>query len=200
MTRDPEKWAVLGRAIRDDRDRRHLTREQLADLVEQRGGKVTPRSIANLEYGVVPKRRDKPPSLELAVAALGWRPGWADRILAGEDPAVVLDSGPDVAGVDSEGRRFLAEAKRSAPDRSDILEALPVVYQFGRDVVALGGDPRARDAYERAVQDLLGSLPSGAGGGRSERRYALAAYRPHAEGEGPAADDAARILDAMDED
>lgn len=195
MNRDPNAWARLGGAIRASRNRKRLTRDQLAQLIKERGGAATARSIGSLERGVIPKTGNLPPTLEPTVGALGWRVGWADRILNGEDPDVVLaplheaDSAP--TAVESKVAS-LVEGKRP-PTREDVFEALPHIYEFGRNVVALGGDQRARDIFEQAVHMLLDSLP----GSRPHGRYGLAAYRPHAEGEGPAPDDAERILRAM---
>ena len=182
MTHEPEMWAVLGRALRSDRERKGLTREQLADLVRKRGGRVSGRSIGSLETGVVPKRGTKPPSLEPTVAALGWAPGWVDRILAGEDAGAVLN---DLEFVDEAGRT----------PQQQLLELLPDVYEFGRLAVQAGAPAEARDVFESAVQRLLNGVPSS----RPPRSgYALAAYRPHAAGEGVPADDAARIRDALE--
>lgn len=181
MNHDPETWAVLGRAIRSDRERKSLTREQVADLVRGRGGRVSARSIGSLEAGIVPKRGTKPPSLEPVVAALGWGPGWVDRILAGEDFATVIND-----------LEFVQEP--DVPPQQAMLELLPSVYEFGRLAVQAGAPAEARDSFETAVQQILRAVPS-----RRQGRgdYALAAYRPHAEAEGVPADDAARIRDAL---
>lgn len=180
MTQDPEAWAALGRAIRSDRERQGLTRAELAARVAGQGGQVTSRSIGTLEEGPPPKRGTKRPSLEPTVAALGWRPGWTDRILAGEDPSAVLQRDGAVA--------------TDATPRSHLLELLPVVYDFGRTAVQAGAPASLRDDFERIVQQLIDAVP----GGRSSRAsYSLAAYRPHAEGEGVPSDDAARIQEAM---
>jgi hypothetical protein len=171
---------VLGLAIRGDRERQGLTREQLAGLVRARGGQVSARSIGNLEAGTVPKRGTKPPSVEPVVAALRWHPGWADRILAGEDVGTVLRSDTDTSP--------------NATPRSWLLEMVPKVYQFSREAVRLGADPELRERFDRLAQQLVESAPAD----RPVRvKYELAAYRPHAEGEGVPADDAARIADAM---
>ncbi|MDX3455101.1 helix-turn-helix transcriptional regulator [Streptomyces sp. ME02-8801-2C] len=180
MNHDPERWAVLGRAIRSDRERQGLTREQLAERVRDRGGQVTGRSITSLESGVVPKQRSKPPKLEPVVAALGWLPGWTDRILAGEDPSTVL-------------HQQEAETPTGSP-RSRLLELVPVVYEFSRTAVRLGAPASLRDRFDHLVQELLDSL---AATQQPRAPYALAAYRPHAEGEGVPADDEARIEDAI---
>jgi transcriptional regulator with XRE-family HTH domain len=183
MTRDPTAWTRLGRAIRGDRERQGLSRDELAARVIARGGQITARTIGSLERGVAPKARDKPPSLEPTVAALGWPRGAADRILDGEEADALLQQ-PD----DTEPRR---EERPSTLSRARVLELLPGVYEFSRGVVALGGDPKLRDRFDAAAQELLASMPA-------SRSYALAAYRPHAEGEGPAEDDAERIKRALE--
>ncbi|MER6821617.1 hypothetical protein ACPCJT_20405 [Streptomyces griseoincarnatus] len=185
MTHDPEMWAVLGRALRSDRERQGLTREQLAERVRERGGQISARSIGSLEAGVVPKRGTKPPSLEPTAAALGWGAGWTDRILAGEDPGAVL------------GGEMQVMARSEMTPHQLMLELLPDVYEFGRLAVQAGASAEARDRFEAAVQQLLAAVPSGRAG---RAGLALAAYRPHAAGEGVPADDAARIRDALNRD
>lgn len=175
---DPNVWATLGRAIRADRERQGLSLKALAMRVAELGGQASDRSIGSLERGVVPKRGTKPPTLEPTVAALGWRPGWADRILAGEDASVVLQ------------RTESAETQQSP--RSHLLELVPTVYEFSRTAAGLGAPPRLRDDFDQLVQEILSAVKA------DGRGYALAAYRPHAPGEGVPADDAARIRDALD--
>jgi hypothetical protein len=180
MTHHPHRWAVLGLAIRGDRERQGLTREQLADRVRDRGLQVSSRSIGSLEAGVVPKKRAKPPTLEPVVAALGWQPGWTDRILGGEDPSAVT-------------RRADPELPAESP-RAHLLELVPSVYEFSRTAASLGAPHSLRDDFDHLVQRLLESATAG----QSPRSsYALAASRPHAPAEGVPADDAARIEEAI---
>ncbi|PJN00856.1 hypothetical protein CG740_23420 [Streptomyces sp. CB01201] len=77
------------------------------------------------------------------------------------------------------------------------LELLPSVYEFSRAAVSGGGDPVLRDEFDEMAQRLLQSIPAGAGVAPGSA-YGLAAYRPHAVGEGVPADDADRIARAMD--
>lgn len=185
MTPDPTRWAVLGQAISDDRERQGLTQQALAARVKDRGGDVTPRTIVSLEAGTsVPKRRAKPIKLEAVVAALGWRPGWTDRILAGEDPStVVVHQKPE-------------EPSDTPPEspRSLLLELAPRVYEFSRIAARLGAPAKLRDEFDQLVQQLLDAVPAGQ---PSRAAFGLAAYRPHAEGEGVPADDVARIAEAL---
>gem|GEM_PF-5100939 len=153
-------------------------------LVKQRGGSVTVRTIANIEKGIPPTKRPKPLALEPVVAAIGWKPSWTDRILAGEDPSAVVQH------VDSEEP---AEAAGESP-RAELLELAPRVYEFSRIAARLGAPAELRDEFDQLVQQLLDAVP---GGQPSRSSYGLAAYRPHAEGEGVPADDAARIREAL---
>lgn len=181
MNHDPTAWAVLGRAIRSHRDRQGLTREQLAARVRERGGEISARSIGSLEAGKVPKRGSKPPTLEPTVAALGWRSGWTDRILSGEDPGAVLEDVQE-------------ELAPVVTPRQRLYELLPGVYEFGRTAVRSGAPAAVRDDFESAVQRLLDAATAGVA---SRGSLELAASRPHAVGEGVPADDAARIRDVL---
>ncbi|WP_311629102.1 hypothetical protein [Streptomyces boetiae] len=177
MTWGPEAWKRLGDAIRDDRIRQGITsREELAERVKRQGGSVTSRSIGDLERGLHRSTGKKPRTLEPTVAALGWPYGASDRILNGEEPAVVL-------------RQEVRPEAEQASGREAVLEALPQVYAFSRQVAALGGDPDLRDQFDDLAHRLVRSIPVGGPQGR----FGLAAYRPHAPGEGPADDDAERI-------
>lgn len=149
--------------------------------MRQRGGRVSARSIGSLETGVVPKRGTKPPSLEPTVAALGWSSGWTDRILGGEDSDAVLND-----------LEYVGES--ALTPRQEMLSLLPSVFAFGRIAVQAGAPTPARDDFETAVQRLLDAVPAD----RPARGYALAAYRPHAAGEGVPADDVARIREAFE--
>lgn len=182
---DPARWHLLGQSIRSDRERQGLTREALADLVKGRGGSVTARTIANLEKGMPPSRRPKPLALEPVVAALGWQPGWTDRVLAGEDPGTVLrrDTPQEVGAGDAAQRAGLSELLMSA-------------YEFSRTAAQLGAPAELRDEFDVRAQELYRSVASSA---PSRPEFGLAAYRPHSAGGGVPADDAARIRAAMDE-
>lgn len=179
MTPDATRWAALGQAISADRERQGLTQKALVDRVKERGGDVTARTIVSLEAGVPPKRRAKPVKLEAVVAALGWRPGWTDRILSGEEPGAVLQSAAP-------------EAPAASP-RAQLLELTPRVYEFSRTAAQLGAPTHLRDEFDQLVQKLLDAVS----GGQTQKAFGLAAYRPHAEGEGVPADDAARINEAL---
>jgi len=183
-----QHWQTLGQAIREDRERQGLTREALAERVRARGGTITTRTIGSLERGVAPKTPGKkPPTLAPTVAALGWPPRAADRILAGEDPAAVLCETATLAA---------APARPATVTREGVLELLPGVYEFSRGVVALGGDAALREEFDELAQELAASIPVGA----TRSAYGLMAYRPHAVGEGIPDDDAERIAHALGRD
>lgn len=189
MNRDPRVWTVLGRAIRDDRNRQHLTREEVAERVVARGGTVTTRTIGKLEKGDPPLRDGKPPTLEPVVAALGWRPGDVDRILGGEDPASVLSDRPMDHGDE-------AKAVSARPSARELtLELLPAVFEFGRVAVVAGGHQALREELEIVAQRLVASIPGRALPDRST--YGLVAYRPHGVGESVPDDDRERIERAL---
>ncbi|MFI8535450.1 hypothetical protein ACIGMX_35035 [Streptomyces aquilus] len=181
---DPTRWAVLGQVIRSDRERQGLTREDVVALVKARGGSVTTRTIANLEKGIAPTRRPKPLALEPVVAALGWQSGWVDRILAGEDPGAVVQR------VEAQAP---AESAAVSP-RAELLELVGRVYEFSRMAARLGAPADLRDEFDQLAQRLLDAVPTDQ---QAREAYGLAAYRPHAEGEGVPADDAARIREAL---
>ncbi|MEV8354665.1 helix-turn-helix domain-containing protein [Streptomyces niveus] len=80
MTRDPEAWARLGKALRTARARRGLTQQDLADLAG-----VSARSVSDAEGGTVPKAR-MPQSIDKIAAALGWPEGGVAALLEGAAP------------------------------------------------------------------------------------------------------------------
>jgi hypothetical protein len=180
---DPTRWAVLAQAVVSDRMRQGLRQKDVVARVVATGATVDERTIINLESGDPPKAR-KPIKLELVVAALGWKAGWADRILAGEAPESVLYPG---------------EAHDAAPagsPRVRLLELLPTVNEFSQLAAAFGAPTELRDVFDRLARRLLDYAPA-AQPTRSDHR--LAAARAHAEGEGIPADDVERIRRALGE-
>ena len=178
----PERWAVLGQAIRDDRHRRGLTLQDLEARTAERGTRVSSRTIGSLERGG--RWKSKPPSLEPVVAALGWRQRWTDRILDGEDPDAVLGSDDPLENRGSAG----------PASRAQLLELLPDVHKFGQLATRLGAPADLRDGFDRLIQWAFDAVP---GARISRTDLDLAAARSHAPGEGVPADDVARIRDAL---
>lgn len=180
---DPARWAVLAQAVASDRERQGLRQKDVAARVVATGATVDERTIINLESGDPPKAR-KPIKLELVVAALGWKAGWADRILAGEDPGTVLRRGK------------LDDAAPAGSPRVRLLELLPTVNEFSQLAAAFGAPTELRDMFDRLARRLLDYAPASQPT-RSDHR--LAASRAHAEGEGIPADDVERIQRALGE-
>ncbi|MEU3459028.1 helix-turn-helix transcriptional regulator [Streptomyces sp. NPDC006733] len=186
MNRDPEAWKRLGRLLRDARDRRGLTQAKLA---EEAG--VSTKAVYSAEAGATPLKQ-LPRTVVKIAAAHGWTP---------ESVHLVLDGGDPVPASRPQARLERpsvppAGGPPPAPGSLDLIELMPRVYEFGRLCSALGGDPALRDAFETALQRLVESIPRQAAATRNDHR--LAAYRPHAAGEGPARDDEERILRAME--
>lgn len=170
MNRDPHAWQRLGQFIRNERERQGLSRSGLGSKAG-----VSGKSVQNAEAGEVPKRH-RPPTLVKIVTALGWAPESIDRVLDGEEPVPAEDRSAIVSTTN-----FVSQGVGPAT-------LYPTVVSFGRLCVKEGGDPQLRDAFEEAAEALLRSVPSEA------HSYTLAAYRPHAAGEGVPADDAERIF------
>jgi transcriptional regulator with XRE-family HTH domain len=187
MTSDPKRWAILGRALRDSRTRQGLSAEQLVERAREQGGSVAGRTIYAFERAETTPTR-KPQKLEQVAAALGWQPGYVDRILDGEDPNSVLGQPGTPPSAPDEG----------SPARQAALELLPAVYEFGRAAEAAGGDAALRDELESAAQSLIASIPGRTMPNRST--YGLVAYGPHRPGEPVPDDDAERIERALKDD
>ncbi|GGU52071.1 helix-turn-helix transcriptional regulator [Streptomyces lavendofoliae] len=182
MNRDPEAWKRLGRLLRDAREKAGLTREEFA----VKAG-VSPKAVQNAENSNPPKRQQPPTLVPIAVAH-GWKPESIGVILAGGDPIL---SESQVAPQATPQVEELA-------DHPDLLDLMIKVHEFGRVCVAMGGSLEARNDFESATQRLFESVPREARAAQQDR-YRLAAYRPHALGEGVPDDDAETILRAMEE-
>ncbi|MCX5176780.1 helix-turn-helix transcriptional regulator [Streptomyces virginiae] len=180
MNRDPEAWKRLGRLFRNARELEGLTRAEFA----LKAG-VSEKAVYNAEKSDVPGRHQPPTLVKIAVGH-GWRPESIQQILDGGDPIAVDDekSTPQV-NLPATGAQ------------AQVLELVPRVYEFGRLCTSLGAEASARDEFDAAVQHLLESASASAS---KKGRFTLAAYRPHALGEGVPADDADAILRAMEDD
>ena len=80
MQSDPQAWARLGRALRNAREHRGLTQQELG---AQAG--VSGRSVQEAESGKVPTAR-MPYTLGKIAAALGWPEGSVTAVLEGAAP------------------------------------------------------------------------------------------------------------------
>lgn len=77
MNRDPKAWARLGRALRNEREHRGLTQQELGELAG-----VSGRSVQDAEAGKVPQAR-MPYTIGRIASALGWPQGAVDKVLEG---------------------------------------------------------------------------------------------------------------------
>lgn len=180
MNRDPGAWKRLGNKVSEARQAAGLSQAGLA-----KAARVAPRSVYTAESGYVPSKQ-MPPSLVKIAIALKWRPESIRLILDGGDP-IPQEEPP------------AAEAQPPRGELPDLAELMLRVHEFGRACASLGGSSEVRDEFEAAAQRLFESVPRSARVA-GQQRYGLAAYRPHALGEGVPADDAERILSAMEED
>ncbi|MFJ3839405.1 helix-turn-helix transcriptional regulator [Streptomyces sp. NPDC090054] len=180
MNRDPEAWKRLGRLFRNARELKGLTRAEFA----LKAG-VSEKAVYNAEKGDVPSRHQPPTLVKISVGH-GWRPESIQQILEGGDPILIEgdSASPQVNPL-------------TTGTPSQVLELVPRVYEFGRLCSSLGAKAAARDEFDAAVQHLLESVSVGAA---KQSGFSLAAYRPHALGEGVPADDADAIFRAMEED
>lgn len=185
-----QDWRHLGQCMKRDRKRRGWRQPELAAAAG-----LTVRTISTYETGTVPVSAPEIPDGCFAVGrALGWPADGVERALAGGEP---------------NGEEQPPSPVRSAPIEATPFhgatpaELFPAVGRFARAAVAAGGDPALRDLLEDVADRLLQSIPSRAGGSSaSKSSFGLAAYRPHAWGEGDAGvpeDDAARIRQALEE-
>lgn len=181
MNRDPQAWKRLGRLMRDAREQAGLNRKDFADLAG-----VSEKAVYNAEKGDPPSRQ-QPPTLVKIAAGHGWKPESIQRILDGGEPILREQSAP------------AAPTPQSLAEHPDLAELMMRVHEFGRVCASLGGSREARDDFEAAAQRLFETVPRAARIAGREG-YGLAAYRPHALGEGVPEDDAERILRAMEED
>ncbi|WP_226967102.1 helix-turn-helix domain-containing protein [Streptomyces phaeolivaceus] len=80
LNKDPEVWRRLGRALREARERRGWSQEELA---AEAG--VSKGAVQGAEAGRVPKTR-MPQTLAPIARALGWPAGSVERVIAGGEP------------------------------------------------------------------------------------------------------------------
>lgn len=84
--RDPG-WIRVGNAIKQDRQRRSMTREHLAERAARTGSHLTPRTVALVEQGRVECRGGASPELaRRAYLALGWTQDLYRRIKVDAEP------------------------------------------------------------------------------------------------------------------
>lgn len=181
MISDPTSWERLGRKVREARQKSGLSKAALA-----KAARVGERTVFDIEKGKV-YTAGIPASLIRVAVALGWTSESVGNILDGGDP--IASDQPEQA---------TQPLRQPAPDGPDLAELMLRVHEFGRACMTLGGSLEARTDFEAAAQRLFESVPRDVR--VRESQYHLAAYRPHALGEGVPADDAEAIFRAMEED
>lgn len=180
MNRDPEAWMRLGRLFRNARETEGLSRKAFADRAD-----VSEKAVYNAEKGEVPSRH-QPPSLVKIAVGHGWKP---------ESIQLILDGGDPISASSHSSPAAMPAPPAAAGEPAQLLDLVPRVYEFGRLCSSLGATAEARDEFDAAVQHLIESVPR-----RMKRSsLTLAAYRPHALGEGVPPDDADAILRAMED-
>lgn len=169
-----QDWAHLGKTIRQWRTAAGIKRQ--SDLAAAVG--LATKTIGNYERGRIPDTAPTVPDGYYAVAAhLGWEPSSVERVLAGGQP---------------EFRR--APQAPSAQATDELVESAFQLIDAARD---MGAPADVVSRCRLAITDLAGWMAHQRG--QKQGEYGLAAYRPHATGDGPATDDAARIYRAMND-
>jgi len=148
-----------------------------ADLAAAAG--LSTRTVGNYERGRVPESAPVVPDGYYDIAAvLGWTRASVELVLAGREPE--LTGAAERPAIQDDINSLAAPALRLA--------------DMARD---MGAPQELVDRYRLATVSLAGWMSSQATS--SQAGLGLAAYRPHALGEGVAPDDAERILRAFEE-
>jgi hypothetical protein len=141
---------------------------------------LSTRTVGNYERGRVPETAPAIPDGYYDIAAvLGWTRASVDIVLTGGNP--------ELAGA--------AERPVSQHDINALAAPSLRLADMARD---MGAPQELVDRYRLAAVSLAGWMMTRAESG--QEGLDLAAYRPHALGEGVAPDDAERILRAFEED
>jgi len=147
LNRDPESWKRLGSALRAERQRQGLSREELAAKAD-----VSPRSIQSAESGRVPQGR-RPFTLDAIERALDWAVGSVDSVLEGGEPT----------GRSEESWRY--EPMKAVPDPADELDSGDLV-RFMVELLRIthlgtkaGASQDAARALESAAIGFIRSFP-----------------------------------------
>lgn len=171
-----QDWAHLGRVIRRWRLERGIRRQSdLATAITEAVGQISFKTIQNYEQGREPQTAPGiPDGYTLVAKFFEWPPGAIEHVLAGGEPE---------------------ELDRPSPTPSQLTELAAPVFTLVDDARDAGAPEEMVRRTRDQLLELLGWLLE------HTRRpgYGLAASRPHAEGEGPAADDAERIERALRE-
>lgn len=169
-----QDWKHLGAVIKHDRRRARMSQ---ADLAAAAG--LSTRTVGNYERGRVPESAPVVPDGYYDIAGvLGWTRASVDLALAGGEPELT--------------------GATERPITQDDINALAAPALRLADMARDMGAPQEMvDRYRLTAVSLAGWMSSRAASAQSD--FGLAAYRPHAIGEGVAPDDAERILRAFEE-
>lgn len=169
-----QDWNHLGAAIKHDRRRARMSQ---ADLAASAG--LSTRTVGNYERGRVPESAPVVPDGYYDIASvLGWTRASVEAVLAGGEPELAGAAGRSVSQDDVNS--LAAPALRLADLARDMGAPQDLVDRYRLTTVSLAGWMSSRAATSQTDLDL-------------------AAYRPHALGEGVAPDDAERILKAFED-
>lgn len=173
-TTGQQDWTRLGRMLRQARIAAGIKRQ--SDLAAAVG--LSTKTIGNYERGREPDTAPTVPDGYHAVATrLGWAPGSVERVLAGGDPQAAGD--------------------RPSPTLDAVEQLVEETFQLMDAARDMGAPPEVVSRCRLAVTELVAWMTHQRGGSRGD--YGLAAYRPHALGEGVESDDAERIFRAMND-
>ena len=180
-------WKRLGEEMLLRRKRLRLSREALAKLT---GGAVTARTIGNYEHARLPVKGGIPAGYYAVERALGWTEGSIEEVLAGRAPTM-------------QGETPAPAAAQAAADPEALIGEVMTEYGhvlgFGELCERAGGGASERDAFDVAARRLAESVPGVRLAVLWRRGVALAASRPHGEGEYAPSDDVARAYRAVDD-
>lgn len=168
-----QDWKHLGGVIKRDRRRARMSQ---ADLAAAAG--LSTRTVGNYERGRVPETEPVVPDGYYDIASvLGWTRASVETVLAGGEPELTGATGRAVTQDDVNA--LAAPALRLADMARDMGAPQDLVDRYRLSTVSLAGWMSSRATDQSGLD--------------------LAAYRPHALGEGVAPDDAERILKAFEE-
>ncbi len=185
MEASERDWKRLGEEFMTRRKRLGLSREALAGLT---GGAVTARTIGNYEHARFPVKGGTPAGYYAVERALGWAEGSIEEVLAGRQP-ILRDEAPAPGPAAAEVEALT----------SQVMTEYGHVLGFGELCERAGGGVPERDAFDAAARRLAESVPGVSLAVLWRRGVALAASRPHGEGEYAPSDDVARAYRAVDD-
>ncbi len=189
MEASERDWKRLGDAMLLRRERLGLSRKALVERITG-DVRVTERTLGNYELARLEIKGRIPKGYYAVERALGWAEGSVQALLRGED-AILRDGAPKV-----EAEPAAVEAEPLVPE---VMAEYGHVLGFGELCERAGGGASERDAFDAAARRLAESVPGVRLAVLWRRSVALAASRPHGEGEYVPSDDVARAYRAVDD-